>query len=72
MDNAARLKFISDAVDGLELESGPAADLVYQLSMIPSVSIDLHGTMSFTDRAIAMVPDFDPTSQDGGPVFDGG
>jgi len=71
MDNQARLDFIFDAVDALELEEDEKTALMYVLSSIPSVSIDVDGVMSFTDAAIAVCPDLSSTSQTM-PIFTGG
>lgn len=72
MDNHARLDFITTAVEGLGLEDSDAeAALIYQLANIPSVAVDVDGTVSFTAKAVAINGDLSTTSLDE-PSFDGG
>ncbi len=65
MHNAARLAFIEAGVDELELTDEQKEDLVYELSLIPSVSVDASGVMAFTDVALTVAPGLEqdaPTS----------
>ncbi len=72
MHNAARLAFIEAGVDELEgLTDDQKEDLVYELSLIPSVSIDHDGDMSFTDLALRVAPGLSTSAQTP-PTFHGG
>jgi len=72
MHNAARLAFIEAGVDELEgLTDGQKEDLVYELSLIPSVSIDHDGDMSFTAVALSVAPGLTTNAQTP-PTFTGG
>ncbi len=71
MHNAARLAFIEAGVDELDLTDDQKADLVYELSLVPSVSIDVDGVMSFTALALTLAPDLTADPQPH-PSFDGG